>query len=61
MYAVKVSETSLYKEHLAMREEIMKHKWYESEKAGYDIGFARALVDWIMKYKTDWIKSRKKR
>lgn len=61
MYVVKVSETSLYKEHLAMREEIMKHKWYESEKAGYDIGFARALVDWIMKYKTDWIKSRKKR
>ena len=60
MYVVKVSETSLYKEHLAMREEIMKHKWYESEKAGYDIGFARALVDWIMKYKTVWIKSRKK-
>lgn len=61
MYVVNVSETSLYKEHLAMREEIMKHKWYESEKAGYDIGFARALMDWIMKYKTDWIKSRKKR
>lgn len=60
MYVVNVSETSLYKEHLAMREEIMKHKWYESEKAGYDIGFARALMDWIVKYKTAWIKSRKK-
>jgi len=44
-----------------MREEIMKHKWYESEKSGYDIGFAKALIDWAMKYKTAWIKSRKKR
>jgi hypothetical protein len=39
----------------------MKHKWYESEKCGYDIGFARALFDWVMKYKTAWLKSRKKR
>ena len=29
----------LYKEFLAEREEILKHKWIESEKAGADIGF----------------------
>lgn len=58
---VNLAETSLYKEYLAMQEEVMKHKWYESERAGYDIGFARALIDWIMKYKTAWIQSRKKK
>jgi len=61
MYAVNISDTSVYKEFLAMKEEIMKHKWYESEKAGYDIGFARALIDWTMKFKTQWIKTRKKK
>jgi hypothetical protein len=34
-----------YKEFLAEREEILCHKWIESEKAGYDIGFERALLD----------------
>ena len=61
MYVVNIAKTSLYKEHLALTEEVMKHKWYESEKAGYDIGFARALIDWTMKFKTQWIKNRKKK
>jgi hypothetical protein len=61
MYAVNVKNTSLYKEILAMKEEIMKHKWYESEKAGYDIGFTKALMDWTIKFKTKWIRSRKKK
>jgi hypothetical protein len=60
-YIVKVTDTSLYKEFLAMKEEVMKHKWYESEKAGYDIGFARALMDWTIRFKTQWIKNRKKK
>jgi len=38
----------LYKEFLAEREEILCHKWIESEKAGCDIGFERALVDWSL-------------
>lgn len=53
-------KTSLYLDFLAMREEIMKHKWYESEKAGYDIGFAKAVIDWTVKFKSEWIRSRKK-
>jgi len=36
----------------------MKHKWYESEKAGYDIGFERALTDWTMKHRSQWLKKR---
>ena len=59
MNIVKVTDTSLYKEFLAMKEEVMKHKWYESEKVGYDIGFAKAAIDWTIKFKTEWIRSRK--
>ena len=44
-----------------MREEIDKHKWYESERRGYDVGFARALFDWTMKFKSKWLKERKNR
>ena len=31
--------SSLYREFLAEREEILRHKWLESEKAGIDVGF----------------------
>jgi hypothetical protein len=30
-------------------EEVQKHKWIESEKAGYDLG-QEAVMDWIMKH-----------
>jgi hypothetical protein len=33
--------TGLYKEFLAERQEILCHKWIESEKAGCDIGSDR--------------------
>ena len=53
-----VRNSSLYREFQAEREEILKHKWIESEKAGYDIGFERALTDWIIKHRSKWRKSR---
>lgn len=49
-----VKNSVLYKEFLAEREEILRHKWIESEKAGRDIGFERALLDWIVKYRSGW-------
>ena len=51
--------SSLYREFLAEREEILRHKWIESEKVGYDIGFERALLDWIVKHRSSWRKARK--
>jgi len=36
------------------RKEIEKHKWIESEKAGYDIGEKRAIEDWTRKYAHIW-------
>ena len=53
-----VKNSSLYKEFQAEREEILRHKWIESEKAGYDIGFDRALTDWIMKHRSKWRRAR---
>ena len=53
-----VKNSSLYREFQAEREEILKHKWIESEKAGRDIGFERALTDWIIKHRSKWRKSR---
>ena len=53
-----VKNSTLYKEFLAEREEIMRHKWIESEKAGHDIGFEHALTDWIVKHRAKWRKSR---
>ncbi|MBI3884390.1 MAG: hypothetical protein HY302_01475 [Opitutae bacterium] len=49
-----VKQSNLYKEFLAEREEILRHKWIESERLGYDIGFERALLDWIRKHRDRW-------
>ncbi|HUE36549.1 MAG TPA: DUF4032 domain-containing protein [Candidatus Acidoferrum sp.] len=53
-----LKNSSLYREFQAEREEVLKHKWIESEKAGHDIGFERALTDWIIKHRTAWRKAR---
>jgi hypothetical protein len=53
------AKSSLYKEFLAERDEIMRHKWIESEKAGYDIGFERALLDWIRNHRDTWKEKRR--
>ena len=54
-----VKQSSLYQEFLADREEILKHKWIESERLGYDIGFERALLDWIRKHRDSWRAARR--
>lgn len=54
-----LQRSSLYQEFLAEREEILRHKWLESEKAGRDIGFERALLDWIRKHRDDWRNQRR--
>ena len=54
-----VKQSSLYQEFLAEREEILRHKWLESERLGYDIGFERALLDWIRKHREGWRAARR--
>ncbi len=51
-------DSILYKEFLAERDEILRHKWIESEKAGHDIGFEKALLDWIVRFRASWRQQR---
>lgn len=36
-------------------EEIGRHQWIESERAGYDIGFEEASTQWLEKFSTAWM------
>ena len=51
-----LKNSTLYREFLAEREEILRHKWLESEKAGADIGFEQALTDWMVNHRSQWRK-----
>ena len=54
-----LTQSALYREFAAEREEIMRHKWYESEKAGRDIGFEQALVNWVVHHRANWRAARR--
>lgn len=56
-----LQNTTLYREFLAEREEILRHKWIESEKAGCDVGFDAALMDWITHHRSGWRNARQRR
>jgi len=43
----------LYKTFARQRDEILRYKWIESEKAGVDIGFEKALLGWLIKQHTE--------
>ena len=36
-------------------DEIRRHKWLESEIAGYDIGYEKATEDWLKRYAHSWM------
>ncbi len=38
--------STAYREFLADREDLLRHKWLMSEKAGRDVGLELALFDW---------------
>ena len=54
-----IHDLLLYKDVVAQKEEVMRHKWLESEKAGRDIGYDAALIDWVMKHKSKWKKAQR--
>ena len=53
-----LKNSSLYREFLAEREEVLRHKWLESEKVGIDVGFEEALTDWMVKHRSEWRRRR---
>lgn len=38
-----------------IQQEINRHRWIESEKAGTDIGFDKAAVDWLTRFSDGWL------
>ena len=53
-------KSTFYQYYKSELEEILKHKWVESEKAGRDVGFSFALMDWIRHHRKSWRESIKK-
>ena len=49
-----LESSALYKKFMEERNEILKHKWLESEKVGQDIGFEKALLDWVFNHREKW-------
>ena len=45
-----MEKSALFRNWAAIKQEILCHKWYESERAGHDIGWERAAVDWMVRY-----------
>ncbi len=54
-----VRSSLLYREFQAEREQILRHKWFESEKVGHDIGFDLAQIDWRIKHRSQWCRERR--
>ena len=48
------NRSSFYKRQVDEIHEVEKHKWFESEKAGRDIGGNAAMLDWMRKYRKTW-------
>lgn len=50
-----LAENQFWADFLDERKQILDLKWIESEKAGRDIGFERAIQLWL-KHRPDWLK-----
>lgn len=57
--SLELKNTSLYKAFLEEREHILKNKWFMSEAEGKDVGFERALLNWVTKHRDRWRNSKK--
>ena len=53
---IQIDNSQIYQEFLEERGQILRHKWLESEKEGRDIGFERALLDWVTNHRKKWRK-----
>ena len=53
---MKISDLKELLKDKRVTEEINKHLWIESQKAGYSIGMERATDEWLRLYSEGWIK-----
>lgn len=53
---MKITELKELLKDKRVNEEINKHLWIESQKAGYSIGLERATDEWLRFYAEGWMK-----
>jgi hypothetical protein len=46
-----IEETLLYKKYKEESDHITRNKWYMSQRAGSDVGWEKALLDWLLNKK----------
>ena len=56
---MKISELREILKDKRVIEEINKHLWIESQKAGYSIGIERATDEWLRLYAEGWLRYNK--
>lgn len=54
-----IKNTDLYKRFIEERDQILLNKWFMSEKEGQDVGFERALLNWVSYHRDKWVKSKR--
>lgn len=54
-YAIWYENSELVRAWTQMKEEILRHKWIESERTGADIGWDRAFINWMMNHRRDFL------
>ena len=47
----KIEDTLLYKTYRERIEHVLRNKWFMSERAGKDVGYEKALLDFIINKK----------
>ena len=52
--------STAYREFIADREDLLRHKWLMSERAGHDVGLEAALLNWVDHHRVQMRKQRAK-
>lgn len=53
---IEIEDTKIYQLFVEQRNHILRNKWFLSEKAGHDVGFERALIDWTINHRCEYMK-----
>lgn len=53
--AFPIEKSRYYQIYLLEKKAVDTHKWYLSEKFGYDVGYNYARWDWDMRFRKMWL------
>jgi hypothetical protein len=49
-----VDNSLIFRRYLAEREEVLRYKWIESERVGFDIGYEQEWMSWVLRHRNNW-------